>query len=185
MSKPIYNLFLVVASISLYFSVISPLYVGATSSFLPEEGVSTLMQKNKDLDQALNQAKDLSSQAEKLKNKYDSIDPDLRNKLNVMVPESVDPVRLVNEVNTIANISGFNLDKISYIQNDTTLLGDGVKSYTINISVLGNYANFKNLIKQFESSLRIYVIKSVNFSIPENIADPITFSVKLETYYLK
>ena len=62
-----------------------------------------------------------------------------------MVPDQIDEVRLVSEVNSIANQTGFALENISYNQNPGSGGKTGVSSYTVTISTKGTYEKVQRI----------------------------------------
>ena len=182
MSKNILNLFFIVATFVIYYIIISPLNTGAGTIWQPDQSIESLRSRNQMYDGALKQADSLYKQAEDLNVQYTKVPDDLKQKINLMVPVGIDPVRLLNEVSKIANDSGIAISKLNYTDNKTN---DSYGSYTLNFSVVTTYAKFKEVIHNFETSMRLFTVKSVVFSSSEKDSDMNTFSVTLETYYIK
>ncbi len=183
MSPNIFKIFLIALIASLYMIAIKPLYTGIGSLWSPEQGITTLKQLNKDYDAILAQSQTLLSQANKMKSDYTKVDASTKEKLVIMVPDTVDAPRLVNEVNTIAQKAGLTLTDLTYSQlsNSDPLRG----SYVVSFTVKTTYTRFKELMQLYENSLRLFTVPAVSFSAPLKEGDPTTFQVKLETYYLK
>ena len=185
MSNNLRNTLLIVAAVALYYVIIQPLYTGAGSVWQPEQSVKSLRELSDQYTQAVAQAEGLYSQAEGFRRDYGAITPDTKQKLESMVPAAVDPVRLVSEVNSIANYSGVILDDINYTQ-DTGNANAGRGAYLINFSTETTYVKFKELMRNYETSLRLYNVESVMFSAPKDRDDTTTtFQVRLSTYYIK
>ena len=183
MSKNLFNFFLVVVSFATYYLVINPLYTGVGSIWQPTNGILALSTLNEQYESTLNQASSSSAMADELKNKYSSVPNELKEKLKIMLPSRVDPVRLISEVNNIANKKGLTLSNISY--NEKAATEGTVSSYGVSFSVKTTYGKFKELMHDYETSLRLFTIKGVVFSVSEKDSDLINFQVRLETYYLK
>ncbi len=184
MSKNLLNLLLLVSTVVIFYVVVSPLYTGSGTIWQPEQGIVSLRNTNTQYDEALNKAQTLIQDAKSLRSKYDGVPQDTKTKLKVMVPDrkDIDPVRMVSEVNTIANMSGVSLSDLSYTEG----IGVGNKgSYTISFSVKTTYNKFKEIMRNYETSLRLYSIQSVVFAIPETDSSIIPFQVKMDTYYIK
>ena len=189
MSRPLKIIFLILASGSLYYYLISPLYTGVGDYYKPDKGITSLKSLDKDYDATLLQAQGISARAEGLKRTYKAITDEDKQKLNIILPETVDQVVLLNEVNTIFNKSGFKIDSLTYNKGVSRFAGN-IGAYTLIISTKGTYEHFKNLVHNLETSMHFYTIKSLGFSTPlkdGEIKDrePMVFSLKLETYYLK
>lgn len=183
MSPKLLNLLLLVASFAVYYLVLNPLYTGVGTIWQPEQGVSAVRDLNNQYRDTLAQADLLYKQAEGLRTDYGKVQADTKQTMTMMVPDSIDPVRLVSEVSNIASQAGVALGDISYAANSDNdpLLG----SYTVSFNVKTSYSKFKELMRNYETSLRLFTIQSVSFGIPQKEGDLITFQVKLETYYLK
>jgi hypothetical protein len=183
MSPKLLNLFLAVGAFALYYLVLSPLYNGAGSVWQPQQSIAALQQANGDYDVAIAQAGPLATQADILKKQYAGVSEDSKQKMKIMVPDSIDPVRLMSEVDTLATKAGFNLQDINYAQGQSSSASTG--SYRITFTVKTTYPKFKQLMHSFETSLRLFSIQSVSFSVPDKSVDIISFQVTLETYYIK
>lgn len=182
MSKNLLYLLLIIASGAIYYEVIKPVYTGVGGVMQPEQSVQTLMSLNSQYDTTLSQAEDLVSQAQKLRNQYNNISPEQRKQMEVMVPNSIDKVRLLSEVDGLAKSAGFALSDLSYADGGSSN-GKGVAA--ISFSVKTTYPRFKILMDDFEKSERLFSIDNVSFTAPEKEGDLTTYYVKLDTYFLK
>ena len=165
-------------------NVISPFYKGGGIIYTPESSIKDLRIKNSEYDTTIAHAESLVGKAKKLETEYKNFPLEAKNDLEIRIPETVDTVRLINEVSTIIEKSDFAPGDISY-QISENLDGKGQNGYIISFTTKGTYPRFKTLIDNFEKSLRAYVIKNVNFSVPDTGKDLTTFQVRLETYYMK
>ncbi len=183
MSKLLYNLLMIAGSIALYFLLINPLYTGVGSIYQPDKGITTLKSINDSYDIADTQAKAITDQASAIISSYHKIPKDSLDKMKTMLPDKVDPIRLMSEVNLIINSNGFSASDLGYGKQGSTD-GSGVSSYSISFSVKGSYSKFKDLLKKFENSMRIYNIVSLNFNVPpDGPTDQYIYKVNMETYY--
>lgn len=178
MSKNLLSLLLAVASFAVYYLLINPLYTGAGSVWQPEYSVESLQSLNKEYDVTLEQVNGLKAQANTLRTDYEKITDDQKQKMKLMVPDSVDKVRLLDEVSTMMQEAGFASQSLNVAES-----GGQIPGYNISFNVKSNYDDFKSLMEVFEKSLRLYSVQSVNFSTPDTGLT--TYSVVLSTYYLK
>jgi hypothetical protein len=183
MSKNLLNTLLLVASFALYYVVINPLYTGAGSVWQPAQSIGALRASDDDYTETLRQAEELFKQAETLNKQYESVSSETKEKMKLMVPDTIDAVRMINEVNYIANQTGLTLGDLSYTQN-TNATGPKA-TYSVSFSVKTTYTKFKELMANYETSLRLFQIQSVTFSVPEKQGELTNFQVKMETYHLK
>lgn len=165
--------------------------------------------------EALDNAKTLENERDKLTKKYNAIDPESLSKLQKLLPDNVDNIRLILEIEKLVLPYGMVLKDVKY---DSTLsnkkdsvsgvktepspspsnskIGENNKEYgewTLEFSTEGTYYNFINFIKDLENNLRIVDISSVTFSSSDaNIApgkskpsDSYKYGFKVKTYWLK
>lgn len=171
--------------------------------------ISTLKIQAASYNDALNNAKALENERDKLTSKYNSINPDNLMKLVKLLPENVDNIRLILEIEQIASPYGMVLKDVKYNTTDTdattaatdAIQGGGVakpipKDYGIfdlEFSISGSYNNFINFTKDLESNLRIVDISSIAFSsntsadINAQTTSPgiYKYNFKIKTYWLK
>lgn len=183
MSPKLINILLILSSFALYYLVIGPLWTGGGPIWAPEHGISSLTSLESQYKDTASSADDLSKQGEKLKSQFKAIDDATKQKMALMVPQKIDKVRLLSEVDNIANQSGVALSNVSAVDVATV---DKLKgSYNISFSVKTTYTKFKEFMRNYENSLRLFTLESVNFSAPDKIDDLTDFKVILKTYYLK
>jgi Tfp pilus assembly protein PilO len=171
-----------IGTILLYYLLIRPLYNGVGNVWQPEHGIKTLMQMNAEYDEALAQASSLFGKADTLRKEYSEVSSEQKQKMNVMVPDSVDIVRLLSEVNSIGVEQGVPLINLSASEVGAAVEGKGTVG--ISFAVKTTYLQFKQLMEAFEKSMRLFSVQSVSFSSPED-GGATLYQVKLETYYLK
>ncbi|MCX6757392.1 MAG: hypothetical protein NTZ44_00710 [Candidatus Nomurabacteria bacterium] len=157
-------------------------------------------------DEALNNSKALEAQRDILATKYNSIDTENLRKLAVLLPDGVDNIRLILEIENIASPYGMVLKDVKYstVAPETAVTGQGksLKSaalvrkdygnWDLEFSTEGTYQNFLNLLKDLEHNLRIVDISSINFSsdtggvsLSTASSNTYKFSFKIKTYWLK
>lgn len=183
MSPKLINILLIVSSFALYYLVIGPLWTGVGPIWSPSQGISTLMNLEKQYKDTANNADDLARQGEKLKSQYKAVSDETKQKMSIMVPQQIDKVRLLSEIDNIANQSGIALSNVSAVDvvNVDKLKG----SYNVSFGVKTTYTKFKEFMRNYENSLRLFTLESVNFTAPEKVDDLTDFKVVLKTYYLK
>ena len=186
MSPRLINILLAVSSFALYYLVIGPIYSGVGTIWQPENGgIKALKASNVQYDQTIKEAQALSGQAAALNNQYVAINDTSKKTMLIMVPKAIDPVRLLSEMNVIASQSGVSLGSISYADMPTATKLAG--AYDISFSVKTTYPKFKEFMRYYEKSMRLFTLQNVSFTAPtkSDSSDLINFQVKLRTYYLK
>lgn len=186
MSPKLLNIFLLMLSGVLYFFVITPIYTGFGSLWTPKDGkgIVQLRQSKAKYTVTLEQVGQIITQAENLKKDYLAVPEEDKAKLKQMVPSSVDRVRLLSEITNIGNQSGITLNDLNVTELKS--FEDKVRgAYSVSFSVKTSYPRFKEIITNFETSLRLFSTESVAFSAPEKESNPITFNVRMMTYFMK
>ena len=179
-------------------------YVGLTDPVINGEGlfgsgeqnIVELRQERVALEQALDDADSLRERADELNRKIQSISPDEISRLDDFLPDSVDDLQLVVDINNIAGRSNMRI-------SDVELGGDLVKKNSldnteggapevatvpVSFKVTGSYADFKSFLRDISRSLRILEVKDLEFASTVEggaTASTYTYDVTVETYWLK
>lgn len=164
--------------------------------------------------EALANSKALEAERDKLTLKYNSIDPENLSKLQKFLPDNVDNIRLILEIEKIASPYGMVLKDVKYdatksedttptpsTQAQKTVAAKVVKDslnkdygiWNLEFSTQGTYNNFTNFIKDLENNLRIVDLSSIQFSsntsskvgINPSLPEAYKYSFKIKTYWLK
>ena len=183
MSPKLLNIFLAVASFVLYYVVIGPLWTGVGPVWSPEKGVQALRASETNYQETVNQAQDLFTQGKQLQSQYEAIDEAAKQKMGVMIPQKIDQVGLLSEVDAIASKSGVALSNVTATESGALDKDRG--AYDVAFTVKTSYPKFKEFMRNYENSLRLFTLQSISFVAPEKPDDLITFKVMLRTYYLK
>ena len=155
---------------------------------------------------ALNNSKMLENERDKLTRKYNGIDSANLAKIQKLLPDNVDNIRLILEIEKIALPYGMILKDVRYdttTKNNVQTTG-GIQAspsnsmskdygtWNLEFSTQGTYNNFLNFIKDLEKNLRIVDISSINFSSSQSIGpgplsstDYYRYGFKIKTYWLK
>ena len=163
--------------------------------------------------EALDNSKALEAERDKLTQKYNSFDPEDLSRLQKLLPDSVDNIRLILEIEKIASPYGMVLKDVKYdatnkdnVISQTAGAGAGAggaiqvgedfshKDYGIwdlEFSTQGTYNNFINFVKDLENNLRVVDMSSIQFSSNANIGlnpqlpEAYKYNFKIRTYWLK
>ena len=204
MMRFIMPIILIGISVTVFFMFSSPFY----------NNIAQLRATAASYDEALNNSKALEKARDELTFKYNSIDIDNLIKLQKLLPENIDNIRLILEIEQIALPYGMVLKDVKY--NTTTdqdkksvaspATGSIQESRTVSsppkdygvwdlaFSTTGTYNNFLNFTKDLENNLRIVDISSIAFS--SNPSGPSStpnspssesykYDFKIKTYWLK
>ncbi len=157
--------------------------------------------------EALDNSKALENERDKLTKKYNSITPENLEKLQKLLPNNVDNIRLILEIEKVAGPYGMLLKDIKYSPEQkedkkntgaTTqesvapgALNNNYGTWDLEFSTQGSYTNFINFLKDLENNLRIVDISSIAFSSDTGGGSSLSplevyrYSFKIKTYWLK
>ncbi|MFA6257815.1 MAG: hypothetical protein WC671_02260 [Candidatus Paceibacterota bacterium] len=201
MTRFIIPIFLIGIAGSFFFIFTNPLY----------NNISALNLEIASYDGALDNSKMFEDERDKLTSKYNQIIPENLTKLQKLLPNNVDNIRLILEIGQIALPYGMVLKDVKYNVTDTktaTTEGKGTvikggsavetsKDYGVfdlEFSISGTYNDFISFTKDLESNLRIVDISSITFSSNTggagnnskiNSSEIYKYDFKIKTYYLK
>lgn len=188
--KFILPIILIVIAIGSFLAVTNPMY----------KSVGLLRADMASYNEALANATALRSVRDRLNETYSSFSPSDLAKLEKMLPDTVDNIRLVLEINTIANQHQLSLKNIKYdvAQKDADVAANSrtkapakpYKAFEIAFSTEGTYENFLLFLKDVEKNLRIIDIGNISFSVVDGQSGTVPTGVyrydfKIKTYWLQ
>lgn len=189
-------LILIAIAITSFFTLVTPVY----------RGLSDMRVEIASYNEALGNSKALEKERDKLVAKFNSFRPEDLSRLEKLLPENADNIRLILEIEQIALPYGMTLKDVKYNTTDTAAAaGNSVvqrtgarqssKSYGVmelQFATSATYDNFINFTKDLESNLRIVDVAAISFSsdkgpslgkvAPQSAYD---YSFKIKTYWLK
>lgn len=157
-------------------------------------------------DEALNNSKALESERDKLVKKYNSFEPQDVDRVQKLLPDHVDNIRLILEVEKIAAPYGMTLKNVKYDVKDTEALGatnpgqiqgditleemSDYGTWDLEFTTAGTYENFIHFLKDLEKNLRIVDVSKIEFS--SNVGAGLdggsgsySYTFNIKTYWLK
>ncbi len=177
------SIIFVIAALALFGLFINPRYAG----------IRELRAEAQTFDNALERSKELIGIRDALLSKYNAFPSENIARLNTMLPNSIDTVRLIIDINTLATKYGMSLGSINIgvpdeAEGNTNALGPsgkefGVLSLSFNVST--SYDRFRAFLADLEQSLRLIDVTSVDFTVPAQGTAATTYSVTVTTYWLK
>ncbi len=124
------------------------------------------------IEKSIVDASDAKQKIERLAAVESSFPPDYEVKLRTLLPDSIDPTRLVVEVNAMALRDGLHITTptISRIENTKKSPLPYVK-HTITFTVRAPYAGFRSYLRDLEGSLSLRDVSSLSFVSQEKDTD--------------
>lgn len=174
---------LIALAIGLFYFYISPTY----------DEVKALEVEQDRYSEALDVADELQDLKGSLLNTYNGFSAADLNRLRKFLPENIDDVRLVVDVNSIARENGILIEDI-LIGDEQNVEGrrrivdassQMVNTLKLQITFNATYSQFVSFMSDMESSLRIINVVGINFDSTELVGNGYTFVVNLETYWAK
>src|SRR3989339_641955 len=190
-------------AVTTFFMFTNPVY----------KDISELRAEVASYNEALDNSKALENERDKLTAKYNAINPENLTKIAKLLPENVDNIRLILEIEQIALPYGMVLKDVKYDTTDAgaaatgsaAIQGGGAtktspKDYGIfdlSFSTTGTYNNFINFTKDLENNLRIVDMSSIIFSSNNIVGassnpssktvstEVYKYDFKIKTYWLK
>lgn len=178
-NKFITPIILIAVAIGLFFVYINPTY----------KDVQTARAQQTQLADALDRSRQLQALRDDLLSQYNSFSTDNLERLARILPDNVDNVRLILELDNIASQYGMTLQSVSVEESggeDETIAQAQSREYdTINVSftVAAEYQDFLRFIHDLERNVRLVDLNSMQFAAESNVGVP-TYDVSVTTYWL-
>lgn len=145
-------------------------------------------------DDALTKTQELRRLREELQTKRNAFGEEDLTKLRRMLPDNVDNIRLIIDINEIAARRGLSLTNVelgdisgSATPRDDLAVGDSgdpVGSITLGFSLAASYDDLMLFLQDLEHSLRVINIEEIGFSVTEDSSRYAT-EFKVRTYWLR
>ncbi len=177
-------LLLIIVSVGIFFFYIDPNY----------KELKVLQETKAENEKMMGKAAELRAKRDVLNKKYIAISEAERDQLSKVMPETVDNVRLILDIDNIAQKYGITLRGITVtggVEDSATQSKQIVDktdkkngAITLGFSFSASYDDYKNFLIDLENSLRIVDVTdfTITASDTSNIYD---YSLKLNTYWLR
>jgi len=177
---------LIIISIAIFFGYVDPNYRGDLGS--GAQSIKSLQAEDGEYQSALDNTTAIRQKRDALVTKMGEINPTDLTNLQKLLPDNVDNIKLVIDMNQIAQNHSLTLKNIKFdtAAAETGKLGTDNSKYgtvSLSFSVSSSYENFQNLLTDLEKSLRLVDITGL--SVTGNNTGIYDFSVSLKTYWLK
>lgn len=189
--RNIFSIIIIIASVASFVLIVQPQY----------KEIQELQAKSSELEEVLSNARRLQSLRDGLLERRNQLSDADMARLAKMVPESVDNVKLILELQSIANQYNLEIETASASKEgegegteagaetedsgasfvDVDSRDYGIIALTFDIS--GDYFDFLAFLRDLEQNLRITDVRSLGFSGGDD--GEYSFQITLETYWLK
>ena len=173
---------LALAAIGLFFGYINPTY---------SRDINTLRAEIRSYDDALTAADVFTEKEKEIVKQRANIPPAGLARVEAFLPDGVDNVQLILDLNALAERSGLTLSDFDITEGEAEdgggalmLETDGpVESLELSVAATGNYASFKTFLKGAEWSLR--PLDLVELDIEDSETGVYTYQIKFRIYWLR
>lgn len=182
------SIILIIISIGTFFIYIDPNYQGKNLSS-GKQSVLELQAEDAKYQDALTYTTQIGERRDTLQSKKANFNTDDLDRLEKLLPDNIDNIKLVIDMNRIAQSHGLVLKNIKLdttAKLETGKIGQDNSKYGtvgLSFSVSSSYDNFQNFLGDLEKSLRLVDI--TDLSVSGNDTGVYDFSVGLKTYWLK
>jgi len=148
-------------------------------------------------DEALQKATELQKIKQTLLSRYNTFNPTDVDRLKKLLPDHVDNVRLILDIDSLAGKHGMALQNVAVSaaqssQGQQTAVGtvssakQKYDSLTLKFTTQGTYDEFRTFLTDLESSLRIVDLVSLTLGrASDTNGGTYTYDITLRTYWLK
>lgn len=177
---------LVVISLGLFYLHISPRYTE----------VQELRTQVGQYNEALTRAKALEAERDNLLTSYNTFSPENLSRLEKLIPDSVNTVKLITDIDSIAARYSIAVRSVTTaeqpIDNAQSVATSEAQQTPFKTTVItfrfsSSYQNLVLFLKDIEKSLQLVDVESVNFDVPPDAASKgvYGYQVSIQTYSLK
>lgn len=162
------------------------------------QGLKALLTEKTKFNEALNNAQELREKIAELEKAEKNISEVDRNRLDSFIPDRIDTVNFVYDINNIAARHGMILEAVK-IKNSEERSAEGLSSRELAVTeaagantiaemgmsfqVAGDYDSLMGFLEDLSVSLRVADVTSLNFSTAEGGSNQ--YSIELKTYWVK
>lgn len=146
-------------------------------------------------DEALDRAQELRAERDQLLSKYNTFSTEDRQRLLRGLPDNVDNIRLIIDINNIASRHGLTLKDVELgevsdsraTRNELSVgaSADAVGSVEVSFALATTYEDFLAFLQDLEHSLRLVDVESIDFTAPEAATLRSDYSLTIRTYWLR
>lgn len=186
--KNVFAIILIVTSIGLFQYFIDPTY----------QEVKDLRAQEADFNEALNNTEKVQEIRDLLLTKYNSFSPEDLKRLEKLLPDNIDNVRLIIEIDKIASRHDLALKDVQVTETQprasASVVAAGSEGFAGNearygtaplaFSLVGDYAAFLSFLRDVERGLRLMDITNITIK-PNEEPTRYEYGLNIQTYWLK
>jgi len=176
-------LLLIVSAFGLFYVFINPRY----------QNTKILQEEASQYEEALAKVEELKVVRDELLTQFNSLPEENVEKLNRIVPDRVNTVKLVADIDSVAGRHGITVSNIMVVEEDANAstgvvepsLAKPYKVITVSMSFTSNYGNVIPFLSDLEKSLQVVDIKILGFDSSASNSNLYQHELSLETYWMR
>lgn len=187
----LFPVLLILLAVGLFLGYVNPTYTGS---------ITTLSREIHDYDRALASAKQFKEKEVQLTAERNAISPEALSRLQAYLPDSVDNVQLILDLNSLAARSGVSLSNFE-IEDSRPVSADAsggaiaesgalpleqlgpTDSLRLSVTARGTYDSFRTFLGAIEGSLR--PLDVVDLEVKDSTTGVYSYSVTFRLYWLR
>lgn len=187
--KSFISLLFIAVSITVFFVMVKPKY----------QSLQNLRTSVATANANLETATKLAKSRDELFARYQGISKENLDNLKTLLPDSVDNIRLIIQINSLATKNNLSLlrnvdyqteQQATTANQDPQAIQKQYGEFTLSFQTSGQYKNFLAFISDLEQNLRLVDVVKVDFSpadqgVQQNAGTSLSYKVTLQTYWLK
>lgn len=189
--KILFPAILILIAVLSFFAYTNPAYVQ----------IQELRSEVSAYNEALSNSKELQKERDALSETYRNFSPESLARLESLLPDSADNIRLIIDLQRMAQSYGMALSSIKFDSQQAaasepnplaaaspTEIGESFKPYgtfRLEFTTTAPYKDFLTFLKDVETSLRLTDVESIEFSADGDTPGSYTYVVRIKTYWLK
>lgn len=182
--KNIISIIVSIISIGIFVLIVQPEY----------SEIKTMQAQDNELENVLTNARRLQSLRDSLLDRRNRISNADVARLEKLIPESADNVKLILEFEQIAERYGLRIQSASATRESEDGTGNTqnfdieTKDYgiiSLDFTINGGYPEFISFLEDIERNLRITDIRSLTIIPPQGVENNFGFQISIDTYWLK
>ncbi|MEK7118081.1 MAG: hypothetical protein AAB869_00540 [Patescibacteria group bacterium] len=159
MTRYIFPIFILIIAIATYELYIQPLYGEIGRSLAKEVEVRA----------ALVEVDTAQAKLDEITRRYESFPKDANERLSQIIPESVDPIRLLIDTTAFIERNGFSAKSLKVSEN-TGKIGGATpvapyQTHVITFTLSASYDTFREFLRELEASLALRDVVDVSFVV--------------------
>jgi hypothetical protein len=167
----------VIAAVGLFFVYIQPSFAD----------INELRETEQQYTQTLSRAQELKEQRQELMRQYNDFSDGELNRLTTMLPKELDRVRTTKNVKSILDQVDMPMRELDVNRAD---IGGGRSDepyggLDVEFTTVGTYQELITLLENFETSLRLFDIRSIEFETTDNSINRREYTIVARAYWLR